>query len=153
MFQPYPNIFRYILIRVAFVLGVVIGLIVLAFSAGCLDSTHGEMSLGTFAETICFHAYDCAPTDRGYALGSGVGPNLSISDPVACVRSVRQGWQWIDDNGARRVLGSKIEPVSGYGSDRCLDALEALPCPLGSDSATDVPALEAMLSACSGYTP
>lgn len=149
MFNP----LRYILIRTATTLIGVAAAIILAFSAGCLEATNGEMSLGTFSETICFHAYDCAPQDRGYALASGIGPNLPISDPVACVRSVRNGWQWLDDNGARRVLGSKLEPVSGYGSDRCLEALEALPCPLGSDSATDVPALEAMLTACSGYAP
>lgn len=113
-----------------------------ALAAGCLDTAHGDLTRGEHAELVCFHLADCAA--HPMTVEGGVGAALDITDPVACVRSVRDGWPWLDDDGHARVLGD--EPDDGFGSPRCVHALDALPCPMVGDY---VPALEDVLDACS----
>ena len=112
--------------------------------SGCLDTTHGDLTRGEHAELVCFHLAECAT--HPMSLAGGLDAPLDIADPVACVRAVRTGFHWLDDDGHERVLGD--EPADGFGSDRCVDALAGLPCPM-VDADTYIPALERILGACS----
>ena len=112
-------------------------------AAGC-DAGFADqhITLGEHAELVCFRLAEC--TTRPMALDGGLDEPIDVHDPVECVRAVRAGWSWLDNDGAERVLGD--EPADGYGSERCQRALERLPCPMVEGY---VPALEVVLNACS----
>jgi len=118
-------------------------LVVLVLAAGC-DAGFADqhMTPGEHAELVCFRLAEC--TTRPMSLDGGLDEPIDVHDPVECVRAVRQGWRWLDNDGAERVLGD--EPADGYGSERCQRALEQLPCPMVEGY---VPALEVVLNACS----
>ena len=110
--------------------------------AGCLDTAHGDLTRGEHAELVCFRLAEC--TTHPTSLDGGLDAPLDVSDAVECVRAVRTGWHYLDNDGEERVLGD--EPADGFGSPRCERALDALPCPMVGDY---VPALEAVLDSCS----
>lgn len=113
-----------------------------ALSTGCLDTEHGEMSQGELVELVCVRFAECA--GQPMQLDGGAGEVLDIRDAVACSRSARSGWAWLDEDGGERILGEA--PRDGFGSPRCLSAVDALPCPI----AGDIDAIELVLDACSG---
>lgn len=109
--------------------------------ASCLaNPTEAETPLtrGEFAEALCFHLYDCV--DVPTSIAGGADKPLDISNPVACIRTVRAGWRWIDENTNLRTLGDDLPG--------CAESLAALTCPLSSRTPED-DTLGEMLDACS----